>query len=680
MQGESARPPGAPTTGVFLSYASQDEEAARRICEALRASGIQVWFDLSELRGGDAWDRQIRQRIHDCALFVPIISQQAHDRLEGYFRREWRLAIERAGDMAENRAFLVPVVIDRTTERDPSVPERFRELQWTRLPGGETPPAFVERIHRLLTGEPSSSTPAPGASATAAAGGGRPPASRGWRHILPAAAAAVVLVAVGFLATRKPWIPRPASPAAPVASTGFAPPPHSVAVLPFVNMSGDKAQEYFSDGLSEELLNSLSRLGELQVAARTSSFYFKGKDVDLNTIAHKLNVASVLEGSVRRFGHKIRVTAQLNNAVTGYHLWSQTYDRDLGDMLKLQTEIATSVAEALKVTLLGDVSQKIDVGGTRNSAAFDAYLRGLKLARMANSASGCDGPVRAFGEAIAADPGYALAYAGRSLVRWDCATYYTPDWLQQAVGSGVRADAARAIELAPGLAAAYIAMSNLEGGLLNFPAAERMCARALDLAPGSDQVLYYCSELWAPFGRADAAIALANRGVALDPLNPRSFQALGDALRLARRYHEAIVAYQRSIALDPEHADYSYAVLGVSHYLVGDIPAALTACKQSPKDARSLVCQAMVYAKLGRKQEAAAAKAALMALGGDGAAYQYAEIFTQWNDRRSALDWLEKAKRLGDPGLIYVRTDPLLDPLRGEPRFQAIEQALRLPT
>src|SRR6202042_3296777 len=161
-------------------------------------------------------------------------------------------------------------------------------------------------------------------------------------------------------------------------AAAFAPPRHSIAVLPFVNMSGDEDQEYFSDGLTEELLNSLSEINELQVAARTSAFSFKGTNTDIGTIARKLNVGAVLEGSVRRSANTIRITAQLINAVTGFHLWSKTYDRDLGDVLKLQTEIATAVANALKVTLLGDVAAKIELGGTRNAAAFDAYLRAQK--------------------------------------------------------------------------------------------------------------------------------------------------------------------------------------------------------------------------------------------------------------------------------------------------------------
>src|SRR5207244_10259895 len=190
------------------------------------------------------------------------------------------------------------------------------------------------------------------------------------------------------------------------APAAFAPPPHSIAVLPFVNLSGDRGQEYFSDGLTEELLNSLAEINELQVAARTSSFSFK-EHPDIATVAHKLNVGAILEGSVRRSGHTVRITAQLINAVTGFHLWSKTYDRDLGDVLQLQTEIATAVAEALKVTLLGDVSAKIELGSTRNPAAFDAYLRGLKLARTATTREECRAPIDAFTEAIRLDSDYA---------------------------------------------------------------------------------------------------------------------------------------------------------------------------------------------------------------------------------------------------------------------------------
>src|ERR1700751_5382457 len=142
----SAEQASTPTGAVFLSYASQDSEAAQKICEALRAGGIEVFLDQSELRGGDAWDQKIRHEIHDCALFVPVISAHSDARREGYFRREWKLAVDRTADMSDRLAFLVPVVIDDTSDSRADVPDRFRQVQWTRLPGGETPPAFVERI------------------------------------------------------------------------------------------------------------------------------------------------------------------------------------------------------------------------------------------------------------------------------------------------------------------------------------------------------------------------------------------------------------------------------------------------------------------------------------------------------------------------------------------------------
>src|SRR5215472_10451630 len=155
------RASSTPMGAVFISYASQDAAAAQKICEALRAAGIEVWFDQSELRGGDTWDRIIRQRIHDCRLFVPVISAQTEARPEGYFRREWKLAVDRTHDMSERVAFLVPVVIDATSDSRADVPERFREAQWTRLPAGETPVAFIDLVQRLLSAEASRTMRAP---------------------------------------------------------------------------------------------------------------------------------------------------------------------------------------------------------------------------------------------------------------------------------------------------------------------------------------------------------------------------------------------------------------------------------------------------------------------------------------------------------------------------------------
>jgi hypothetical protein len=239
MQGEPPIEASTPIGAVFLSYASQDAEAARRICEALRAGGIEVWFDQSELRGGDAWDHKIRDQIHHCRLFVPVISANTERRDEGYFRREWSLAADRTRDMAHKRAFLVPVVVDGTPQRGAAVPEKFHELQWTRLPGGETPPAFVERIRRLLTPEASRATTASAAglpSGPATAPSVRPSS---FSKTATWVAGAIAAVACAYFLPDKFWLSKhavqPAPPAAltvpqtppsAVIAAAFNPPPH----------------------------------------------------------------------------------------------------------------------------------------------------------------------------------------------------------------------------------------------------------------------------------------------------------------------------------------------------------------------------------------------------------------------------------------------------------------------
>ena len=630
---------------VFLSYASQDAEAAQNICEALRAAGIEVWFDQSELRGGDAWDRQIRRQIRDCALFVPVISAHSDARHEGYFRREWRLAVERAGDMADDVAFLLPVVIDSTADATARVPHRFREVQWSRLPDGQTSPAFIERVHRLLSPQVSTAI--------------QPPAKA-----VPGAGPELRTVAA-----RAGAVP-----------TAFSPPLHSIAVLAFVNLSGDKEQEYFSDGLTEELINSLAEINELQVAARMSSFYFKGKDVDLGTVAHKLNVGAVLEGSVRRSANTIRITAQLINAVTGFHVWSKTYDRDLGDVLKLQTEIATSVAGALKVTLLGDVAAKVELGGTRNPGAFDAYLRGAEAYRSRHESKDIPAAIAAYTEAIRLDPHYALAFAARSLALSSIAGEATTEAAMREGYDRAQADARQALALAPDLAKAHLALANVWAlGTLDFTQANDEYERALALAPGNAEALRLNGHFAARMGRFDAGIAATRRALVLDPLARASHSMLGHTLYAARRYEEAVAAWAEVVSLYPDFkADYVFC--GLAYYGLGDLESARASCETAPD---YFLCQlglAVIYDKLGRHGDAEAELGKMKAAMGDTSAYQYAAIYAQWGNRAKALEWLEMALRLRDPGLVDLKTDPLMDPLRKEPRFQAIEFELKFPT
>ncbi len=277
---------------VFLRYASQDAEAARRICEALRAAGVEVWFDQNELVGGDAWDAKIRGRIGSCALFIPVISMNTQARDEGYFRLEWKLAVDRSHLMAHDRAFLLPVVMDSTPDASARVPPEFRAVQWTSLPGAFPTPEFIAQVKRVLA-QPQTSV---------ISGAGRPTPSAG------------PLIATTAATIRE----------------------KSIAVLPFVNMSAGKEQEYFSDGLAEEVINLLAHISELKVIARTSAFAFRGKEQDIRGIASALGVNHVLEGSVRRAGNRLRITAQLIQAVDGTHLWSERFDREC---LQLQQQV-----------------------------------------------------------------------------------------------------------------------------------------------------------------------------------------------------------------------------------------------------------------------------------------------------------------------------------------------------
>jgi TolB-like protein/tetratricopeptide (TPR) repeat protein len=654
-----------PGNAVFLSYASQDAQAAQRLCNALRAAGIEVWFDQSELRSGDVWDQKIRREIHDCALFIPVISANTASRHEGYFRLEWDLADQRTHMLARNRAFIVPVCLDATPDAGADVPESFQRVQWTRLPGGETPPEFVRRIEQLLSGEMRPSTTTARGSAGVASG-------RSARRAWLAVATVIAAVAV-YLLVDKPWVATPPPPSA------FVPPAHSIAVLPFVNLSGDPSQEYFSDGLTEELLNSLSEINELQVAARTSAFSFKGKDTDIGTIARKLNVGAVLEGSVRRSANTIRITAELINAVTGFHLWSKTYDRDLGDVLKLQTEIATAVAGALKVTLLGDVAAKVELGGTRNPAAFDAYLHGEKARGSFRDTKDLPAAIAAYTEAIRFDPHYALAFAARSIALSGVAQEAeTPAEVREGFNKA-QADARQVLAFAPDLAQAHLALAYLsELGTLDFTQASQSYERALALAPGNAEVLRLSGMFAAYMGHFDTALAATRRAVVLDPLARQSHSALGQALYVARRYEEAVAAWAEVISLEPDYKP-AYAERGFVHYVLGDLQSARASCETKPDYWVSQQCLSVVYDKLGRHADAEAEVSKMKTADGDAAAYQYATIYAQWGNRAKALEWLETAWRLRDPGLEYMKTDPLMDPLRQEPRFQAVIRELKFP-
>jgi serine/threonine-protein kinase len=481
-----------------------------------------------------------------------------------------------------------------------------------------------------------------------------------------------------LLISRQSAVVQSSAPLPAATPVAFNPPPHSIAVLPFVNMSGDKEQEYFSDGLTEELLNSLAEINELQVAARTSAFSFKGTNTDIATIARKLNVGTVLEGSVRRSGNTVRVSTQLINAVTGFHLWTHTYDRDLGDVLKLETEIAGAVASALKVNLLGDLATKIELGGTHDPAALDAFLRGRKAHRDWYADSKDIAPViAAYTEAIGRDPNFALAFANRSVAFVALGDNLSGPAMRENFDKAL-SDAREAIALAPDLAEGHVSLADyFEDGALDFARASVEYERAIALAPGSARVLGDYSSFASRMGRTEAGIAAARRAVVLDPLSPLRHSQLGDVFLYGRQYKEALAAYQDAFDLDPENS--SNVARPFAYYLLGDFESARVLCERKREASDNQLCLAIVYDKLGRHADAEKMLAKIKATLGDDGAYGYAAIYAQWGDIPKGLEWLDTALRVRDPSLQLLKVDPMLDPLRKEPRFQAIERALKFP-
>jgi len=453
----------------------------------------------------------------------------------------------------------------------------------------------------------------------------------------------------------------------------FDPPPHSVAVLPFANLSGDPKEDYFSDGLSEELLNSLTRVQQLRVPARTSSFSFKGTNTDIQSIARKLNVGAVLEGSVRKAGDQVRITAQLIDAKTGYHRWSQTYDRNLRDILALESEIAEAVTRASQVTLLGDPAATFELGGTQNPQAFDAYLHGLMQRERTEKPNMLAG-IAAFEEAVRFDPNYALAYAARAEILATFAMNFSDhprDDFRRAKSS-----AQQAIKLAPSLAEAHAALGRvLDFGDLDFAAAQREFDIALKLAPGS-AIVHANYALFAAWLGRPGAIDAARRAVRLDPVSADTYRILIRALYYSGQYEKVIAG------TDPQGRTFEGllgAYAGYANLALGRNEAAAAACTKEPVVWAGDHCLAIAYHRLGRFADAQAALKRLQDGNGDSAAYQYAEIHAQWGHPDEAVRWLQKAFELRDPGLVALNKDVFLNPIENRPEFQKILAALRYP-
>jgi TolB-like protein/Tfp pilus assembly protein PilF len=656
---------------VFLSYASQDAGAAKRISDALRAAGIEVWFDRSELRGGDAWDQKIRRELHDCALFIPIISANTAARHEGYFRLEWDLADQRTHRIARSHAFIVPLCVDATRETSADTPESFQRVQWTRLPGGETSSAFVERIQRLLSGE-SAAVPEQ-ASTPASAIAGAPPAPPELIRRRPgvaygAIAAAAVLV-VGYFALGRLTGVKP-------SVLGVA----SIAVLPLANESGETSQQYFSDGISEDLITALSQFPGLKVIGRTSAFQFRDSKEDSRSIGAKLGVAHLLEGSVRRSGEMVRVSAELIDTADGSTQWAERYDRPYKDLFALQDELTNAVAGALRAKLLpGDhAAAQSERPPSGSLEAYSALLQGrFYLSR--DTEDDWRKAIDSYARATQLDPRYGLAWSELAQAWTTLAANDLGGASAQEAYAKAREAADRALTLSPQLAAAHVAQGYLlQNGDLDWRGAEAQFRRAMELAPNDGEAKYFLGNQLAAFGELESAIELTRQALATEPLRASWYYWLATYLSGLNRLDEAERTIRRAIELQPDAEWYHY-TLTVIEVQRGDAQAALAAAQQERPGPVQDNALALARQIGGDRNAAEAALRRLVDKYADVSAYQIAEVYAVRNDAKPTFEWLDRAWSNRDPGIQFLLYDPFILRYRDDPRFAAYCRKVGLP-
>jgi TolB-like protein/Tfp pilus assembly protein PilF len=458
-------------------------------------------------------------------------------------------------------------------------------------------------------------------------------------------------------------------------------PAKSIAVLPLVNESGDASQDYFSDGLSEELISALGQVRDLKVIGRNSSFRFRGAQQDDTAgIGSKLGVATLLEGTVRKQGDQVRIVASLVKASDGSQLWSQTYERRLKDVFAVQSDIATSVANALKASVFGGAVEATDKPPSGNLAAYDAMLQGRYYADRRNPADYTKA-VTYYQKAIALDPDYALAYA-----RLAIAQQWFNDWVATAderkiVGAQARANARKAVELAPRSAIALGALGiNQAWSDVDYPAAETTLKKAVALDPGNAETLYQLADVTGCLGRLDEAVGMMRKALTMEPLNASFHFYAGQFLLAMGRFGEAEAELRRAIELQPTAEAFRY-YLACAYIKQGRFDKALLAAKAEPGPAQRRAALALIYFAQGDEASGKAQLAEMIRLDANYSQILIADVYTLRGDADQAFAWLDRGLAKGDPGVAALYEDPFLVPaLRKDPRLAQVLRKLGLPT
>lgn len=438
-----------------------------------------------------------------------------------------------------------------------------------------------------------------------------------------------------------------------------------LAVLPFVDMSPSKDQEYFADGLTDELLNMLCQIPELRVVGRTSSYQFKGKNEDLRAIGRKLNASAILEGSVCKEGRRVRITTQLINAENGFHIWSETYDRQMDDIFSVQDQIAKSVSYALKVTL---VDNRTLYQRPKNSDAYNAYILSQYYGGR-RTQEDLGKAVEYLNQAIKLDSNYALAWNALAGARMRQADWgYIP--VKEGFGQA-REAILRALVIDPDLALAYSSLGYIKMYYdWNWAGADSAFRRSLELKPDDARILGNAAGFSLVMGRFEECLSMARRAVQLDPLNLMLLHKLGSYAYYAGKMDEAATALRKALELNPK-ASSCHEILGLILLQKNQPQDALVEMEQETNPIWRFGGMALAHYALGNQAASDNALAQLITNHQSESAYEIAQVFTYRGEMDKAFEWLERAYKQRDSGLSKVKVDPLLNNLRGDPRYVA---------
>jgi TolB-like protein len=631
---------------VFISYKAEDRRRVKPLVEALQADGFSVWWD-EQIGGGAAWRHAIETELNAAKCVIVVWSNRSVGP-EGTF-------VQDEATRAQQRRVYVPLLIDKV-----HLPLGFGEMQALPLTGwnGDRSDAryqaVLAAVRRNLGGKAAGKPrkrPSP-----------LPHAHVDRRAVLAGGAVAAVAVAgVGG------WALRPSS----ASASG------SIAVLPFANLSGDPAQAYFSDGVAEEIRSALSRVAGLKVVGSTSSEAVRSDDAQ--TAAKKLGVANILTGSVRQSPSTIRINAELIDGHSGIDRWSQDYDRSPGDSIRIQTDIAANVADALRIQLGEAAKAILTYGGTQNAAAQKLYLQ-ADPGHVDESAEGLQRATRDLDQAIRLDPNYAQAYARKTRTLAFYTAVYSNDSseMKRMLGEA-EAAAKQAVALAPNLPEGHEALSFVFRQQLRLKDSLREARISVGLPGATPSTHGSYAIILAIVGRIDEALAASDKDAALDPLNPGAYEAQAIISNLAHRFAPSIAAARYALQLAPSR-NYTRAVLGYG--LIGlrrYDEAAAELSKLPADDVHALMALSVIAWLHGDKAQSDRLLQQMHARFGESASYQYAQAYAQRRDADRAIESLRNSIAVRDPGLAVIKLDPFIDPVRNDPRLADVIRQLDFP-